>query len=103
MEIIANPRDWTVNDEQVWAKFLETETGKRLLPQIHDLAPPLLAGGEINAILIRSGEVRGLARALDILIALAHPPASAPNSRTEYPPLEADALWDDGQKLEITT
>jgi hypothetical protein len=37
---------------------------------------------------------------METLVILAHPPqASVISGKTEYPPLEHDAAWDDGQKL----
>ncbi len=33
MEIQAGALDWAVNDEQNWASFLNTETGRRFLPR----------------------------------------------------------------------
>ena len=101
LEIVANPTDWTQTDQERWANFLDTETGKRLLPALVETAPPLLSKGDINEILIRSGEVRGIQSVIRELVALAHPSvkeAIAAQS-TAYPPLEDDKLWDDGQKL----
>jgi hypothetical protein len=101
MEIQAGPLDWTANDEEVFAKFLDTPTGKRLFPKIVELTPQLLAKGDVNEILIRSGEVRGIGRAVDILLQLAHPAKNTfiTTNSSEYPPLEADEIWNDGQKL----
>lgn len=101
MEILAQESDWTPNDEQNWSAFLETATGKRLIPKLTENMPELLSGGEINAVLIRSGEVRAFQKAIETLILLAHPPAPAPGSSgsSEYPPLEKDDAWNDGQKL----
>lgn len=103
MEILANPSDWTAFDAEILAKFLETDTGKRLIPKLVETKPELLAGGEINAILIRSGEVRSFDRMVTELLTLAHPPAPIPQPVSEYPPLTRDEAWNDGQRLQPET
>lgn len=100
MEILANPSDWTPNDEQNLAAFLETETGKRLIPELTKSFPALMDGGDINAILIRSGEVRAWTKMIEALLLLAHPTPPVSRPVTEYPALEDDKAWNDGQKLE---
>jgi hypothetical protein len=102
MEIVAGPLDWTAVDEENFAKFLDTETGKRLVPKLLECVPDLLSGGEINAILIRSGEVRSYRSMVSTLISLAHPAPKlhADEQRSEYPPLVDDAAWADGHKLD---
>lgn len=100
MEILANPSDWTQFDAENLAKFLETETGKRLLPKLVETKPELLASGDINSILIRSGEVRAFDKMLNDMLLLAHPPAPMAQPVSEYPPLTKDEAWNDGQKLE---
>lgn len=101
MEIIAQPIDWTSTDEENLSKFLETETGKRFLPRLLETTPPLLAKGDINSILIRSGEVRGYQEVARNVLALAHstqqPPE--PESSSAYPKLDDDKAWGDGQKI----
>ena len=100
MEISANPLDWTTNDEEQLAKFLDTETGKRFIPKLVESAPSLLNRGHVNAILIRSGELRGYQEVVRSILVLAHPaPKAEQNSATEYVPLEDDTKWNDGQKL----
>jgi hypothetical protein len=101
MEIVAGILDWTLVDEERWAKWLQTETGKRLLPRLAESTPMLLASGDVNAILIRSGEVRGFQAVLSQLLAMSHatPEKQTSNSQA-YPPLEDDTAWNDGQKLE---
>lgn len=100
MEILADRLDWTTVDEENLSKFLDTETGKRFLPRLLESTPPLLAKGEINEILIRTGEVRAYADLARTILSLAH---SAPVARTDtasaYHPLEDDAAWNDGQTL----
>lgn len=99
MEIIANPSDWTAPDAENLVKFLETETGKRLIPKLVESEPALLDGGDVNRILIRSGEVRAFKAMIEALFNLAHPPPPPPQPITEYPPLTKDEAWNDGQKL----
>jgi hypothetical protein len=99
MEILANESDWLHTDAENWAAFLGTETGKRLIPELVKGFPALLEGGDINAILIRSGEVRAAQKLVESLVLLAHPSAPAPKGASEYPPLEDDAAWNDGQKI----
>lgn len=101
VEIVAKPDDWLVTDQEKWAAFLDSETGKRLIAAVADSAPPLLCKGEINEILIRTGEVRGIQACLRELISRAHPsaPVAEVDARTAYPALENDAAWNDGQKL----
>jgi hypothetical protein len=102
MEIVASPLDWTAVDEERWNGFLNTETGRRLIPKLLESVPGLLPGGDTNAILIRAGEHRGLQLAVSQLLSMSH---STPEVKTEmandsYPPLEKDDAWNDGQKLE---
>jgi hypothetical protein len=100
IEIVAKPSDWLTTDQERWAAFLDTETGRRLLPNLAESAPQLLAEGDINKILIRSGEVRGYQNVLQNLILMAHPSAKVETvNATEYPPLTDDAKWNDGQTL----
>jgi len=101
MEIVADRLDWTQFDEQKWRDFLDTETGKRVIPKLLESVPGLLPGGDTNAIMIRSGEHRGLQLAVSKLIEMSHSdPESKPDVISEgYPPLEDDAKWNDGFKI----
>jgi len=99
MEILAKPTDWIPNDSENLAAFLETETGKRLIPELAKGIPMLREGGEINSILIRSGEVRAWNRMIETLLNLAHPEPVTTPTPNEYPPLEDDAAWKDGLRL----
>jgi hypothetical protein len=100
MEITASELDWTFVDSQRLAEFLNTETGKRFIPKIVENAPPLLAEGDSNKILIRSGELRGLQEVVKTILILAHPPVekTAPEA-VGYPAPEDDSRWADGQKM----
>ncbi len=101
MEILANDKDWLPTDAENLAKFLESETGKRLIPKLVEHCPTLLDQGETNAILIRNGEVRAWTGMIESLLTLAHPIGTINTQTiTEYPPLTDDKAWNDGQKLE---
>lgn len=99
MELLAKTTDWTTVDEERWAAFLETETGKRLLPKLAETTPALLPGGETNSILIRNGEVRAFLTVIETLLGLAHPEPPAAEHSPAYPPPEDDRYWNDGAKL----
>ncbi len=104
MEIIAGELDWTHIDAEKWDAFLRSETGKRLIPKMIESAPALLATGDTNSILIRTGEFRGFQTAANRLLELAHSTPPTPIAvQNEYPPLEDDAAWNDGKKLEPET
>jgi hypothetical protein len=99
MEIVAGPMDWTTVDEQRWSEWLNTETGRRLLPKLLESLPGLLPKGDVNEILIRSGEVRGWQEAAQQLIRMAHTEPPPTPVESAYPPLEDDSKWSDGNKL----
>lgn len=100
MDITVESMPWDSEDTALWRAFLETRTGARLLPKLFESIPPLLAGGDANSILIRTGDVRGFQSAARTLLTLAHPiqpgPAASPPG---YADLNDDAAWPDGQKL----
>ncbi len=91
---------WYTEDEVKWNVFLQSDTGKRLLPKVMEAAPVLLGQGDTNAILIRTGEFRGFAEAIKILLSLTHSQPLPPPPTQSLPPLEDDQAWNDGQKLE---
>ncbi len=103
MEILAGSLDWTPYDSEKLAAFLDSETGKRFIPKLVESAPTLFEGGDTNRILIRSGEVLSFQKIVKEILFLAHPPPPNKQEATEYPPLEADEAWKDGQKLEPET
>lgn len=97
---VTNELEFDANDRQAWKNFLGTRAGLRLIPKSLENAPVLLGSGDTNAILIKSGELRGFQLAIQSLLSLAEPPAPpAPPERTAYPPLDADDQWNDGQSL----
>lgn len=101
MEITKSVEWDEVEDREILAQFLRTRTGQRLLPKIAESAPALLPGGDVNTILIRSGELRGFQSSLRTLLNLSEieskPEAEVPNGA--YPALHDDAAWQDGKKL----
>lgn len=101
MEITNDSPEWDVSeDREILSQFLKTRTGQRLLPKILESMPVLLSEGEINKILIRSGEVIGWGAAVKTLLALSIPEPKPPEQNdTEYPPLTDDKAWGDGKQL----
>jgi hypothetical protein len=100
MEIQAGPLDWASNDYDNWAAFLNTETGRRFLPRLLESVPPLIEGGDTNAILIRTGVVRGFQLAVQELARMARNDGPPPKVVDTHPPLEDDKAWNDGQTLD---
>lgn len=102
MEITAGTPEWDdVEDRDLWRQFLATQTGRRLIARaVHD-CPALLAGGGVNEILIRSGEVRGFSLLTQSFLTLAtgEIPVPAQEGTSAYPPLDDDSKWTDGQKV----
>ena len=101
MEISNDPIDWSTTDSDNFAKFLDTNTGKRLIPKLAAAAPPLFDRGDVNQILIRNGEVRGVQKILQEILDLAHPPPPPPQREDAHPPLEDDKYWT-GPKINET-
>jgi len=98
MEITNDPSEFSSEDVAAWRAFLNTRTGQRLLPKLLEETPVLIAGGEINRILIRSGELLGYQAAVRALLTLANPPAEQ-KSISNFPDLADDNAWNDGKKL----
>lgn len=84
---------WFATDAEMLRRFLETETGARLVPKILESTPGLLAGGDTNALMVRSGEVRGCQIFATALMALAYPPPEPKPEPDAYPALDDDAAW----------
>jgi hypothetical protein len=102
MEITAGPLDWASNDEQNWAAFLNTETGRRFVSRLLEAVPSLLDEGDTNKILIRTGVVRGFQLAVQELMRMAQAQGKPEQVVDNYPPLEKDEAWADGKKLDPT-
>lgn len=101
MEVTSAPLEWNSNDAIAWREFLKTPTGLRLIPKIVESTPALLSKGDVNEILIRSGEVRGFQAVIQTALTMTTFAPSAPSAPVAtYPPLEDDSKWDDGQRLE---
>jgi hypothetical protein len=101
MEITTDTLPWDSDDVIAWQNFLQTQTGRRLIPKILESTPELANSGDVNAILIRSGEVRGFQAVAQSLLMLAMPPKEPPtDSATNYPSLVDDRQWADGQKIQ---
>lgn len=100
MEIANDGLEFDSIDKFAWKQFLATRAGLRLIPKVAEHAPQLLGAGDTNAILIKSGELRGFQLAIQTLLSLAEPPPKEmPPERTAYPNLTDDAAWNDGQSL----
>lgn len=90
---------WDSDDSANLRNFLGTQTGKRLVPKLLEPAPELLSGGDVNAILIRSGEVKAWTGVVAVLDFLAHPVTIEQEAANAYPALDDDNAWDDGNKI----
>lgn len=94
---------WSSTDAQALDTFLQSDTGRRLLPKVAESAPMLLEAGDSNAILIRNGKFKGFQEALNEIFYLAHPaPPQQQNEKGLYPNLTDDAAWNDGNKIDPT-
>lgn len=99
MEISQDQLPFDSEDVQLWSAFLNTVTGRRLIPKLMENAPTLLDGGDINKILIRSGELRGFSEAVRSLLSLQTVLPETKPDPTAYPPLDNDAAWADNQTM----
>lgn len=99
---ITGTMEWDdVEDRTIWRQFLETRTGRRLIPKVLESCPALSGGGDTNSILIRNGEVRGVQLIVQSLLALsqAETPALTTDTPSAYPRLDDDSKWADGKKV----
>lgn len=103
MEVTNELLPWDSEDVAIWHAFLLSRTGQRLIPKVLESTPELLSAGEINSILIRTGEVRGVQEVARTLLSLANPPREVHSdpSASNYPALTDDSKWQDGEKLQI--
>lgn len=92
-EITTDNLPWSSNDEFNWNSFLQTETGKRLIPKLAEQLPALLDGGDVNRILIRTGETRGFQKAVAVLLELTHSPPQPAQTESSYPDLDDNEKW----------
>lgn len=100
MEITNASPEWSSEDTLIFRQFLESPVGRRLIPALVEKVPGLKDGGDLNAILIRSGEVRGFQASVRELLELAYPPPGPTPVREEYPNLEDDSKWSTEQKTQ---
>jgi hypothetical protein len=92
---------WTSVDAQAWKELLLTDTGKKLLRALVLEKPELLAKGETNDILIRSGEARQHDNLTAFLLTLTGVDTEIdddPSQESTYPSLTDDTAWE-GDKL----
>lgn len=99
MEVTSEGLPWDSNDRIAWRNFLSSQAGTRLIPKILESVPSLLPSGDVNAVLIRSGEVRGFQSAIQTALYLISELPTQKLEQVAYPPPEDDRQWDDGQKL----
>lgn len=97
IEITADSAEWNSDDMLRLRNFLETPTGKKLLPCLLNGTPILLSHGGTNAILIRNGEVRGVQLVAKAFLELAYPSPKL-KIHKPWPDLEDDSAWADGKK-----
>lgn len=91
MEIInANEVLFTPDDVVNWSIFLNSPTGKRLIPKVVELAPRLLSKGDTNELLINHGTVLGFSAAVQILLDLAVAKQAEPVPVDNFPTLPYD-------------
>lgn len=99
MEVTTENLPWDGEDAAIFAGFLQTVTGRRLIPKLLESVPTLLSGGPTNEILIRSGELRGCSEMVrNLLFLQTVVPETKPDPKS-YPSLEDDAAFNDGQTL----
>lgn len=103
MEITNTPPGWDGADAASLRTFLGTPAGSRFFAKLQEVIPALLGKGDTNEVLIRNGEVRGCSILLTQLFSMANPPRDSVKVPSEYPALEDDTAWDDGQKLNPQT
>ena len=93
--LLPTKTDWTSTDASSLRTFLESETGQRILHHLSESVPELLSSGEINAILIRSGEVKGGSALLAQLVSLTvETPESITPVKSAFPDLDDESAWD---------
>lgn len=96
MDITTGTPEWDeVVDRDAWRTFLRSTAGQRLFAKALDSQPGLLASGDVNAILIRSGEVRGWSAVISTLISLSSIESKPTDTAApeNYPDLTDDDAW----------
>lgn len=100
MELTLDALEWDSEDRQALRNFLNSRAGSRLLPKVAEELPQLMDSGDTNAILIRTGVVKGAQEAIKAILLLARPEPETPQETPAYPSLTDDAKWDDGSKIQ---
>jgi hypothetical protein len=103
MEITNVEPEWSDTDADHLRAFLGTQSGQRLLPRLAQMRPGLLPKGDINEILIRSGEVRAWQAVMEQILFMTRPEPKQQQAEESYPNLDDDLKWSDGQKLDKPT
>lgn len=86
--------DWTSEDAINLRNFLGSKTGERLTVHLGESVPELLGAGDVNAILIRSGEVKGASALLVNLVSLTvEPPKTLTETKENYADIDDDSKW----------
>lgn len=100
-EITNENLPWDAEDAAIFAGFLQTVTGRRLVPKLFENAPVLLDGADVNKTLVRNGEFRGFSEAVRNFLSLQTVvPETKSDTHESYPSPENDSAWNDGQTLQ---
>lgn len=88
--------EWNSDDAKNLRNFLGTQTGERLMVHLGQSVPELLGGGDVNAILIRSGEVKGGSALLVHFVSLTSqiPDSVITPKKDNHPDLDDDSAFD---------
>lgn len=99
----AKTAEWTSDDAINLRNFLGSKTGERLVVHLGEFVPELLGGGDVNAILIRSGEVKGASATLAHLVSLTvEVPDTLPERNPDkHPSLDDESAWDPKTNLPL--
>lgn len=89
--------EWTSKEAKDLRDFLESETGTKMLTLLLRQAPSLLDGSDVNKTLVTSGERKGYDILLDFVVSLTVEPPTENNESPNYPPLDDDSKWNDGE------
>jgi len=92
------PLEWDSTEAGILRTFLDSPTGQKILTLLHGRIPGLLDGGDVNKILIRSGQVAGAQMIFDSLVSLIveRPIELQSIQQTEenYPDLDHPNAWE---------
>lgn len=103
MDPIIELSEFTSDDAANLRAFLATKSGQKTIAALTELSPPLLEGGPVNEILIRSGKALGYGSAVVALVALANPQPERKPEPANYASLTDDKAWNDGQTITDAT